>query len=458
MQVIGERLALPGSLGRICPRLCEEGCRRCDLDQGLAIGALHRYAADRDRASAAPYLPPRAPATGRRVAIVGAGPAGLAAAWYLLRKGHACTLFDAHPQPGGMLRYGIPAYRLPKDALDAEIQAIHTLGARFRMGARWGEEFTLAELRGVYGAVFVAIGAQRAQGLRCPGEENALAGVEFLKRGEPDASGRRRPVPVEGSDFAIAGSTVIAAIGQSVERALAEREGLRVTAWGIAVEAQTLATNLPGVFAGGDAVLGADLAVRAVAAGRIAAASIHQYLTGQAVTGEPAIAGIAMQPVDDAERAAISRAIESAARVRSPEIPMERRLASFDEVEHALPHADAAREARRCLSCGCRKADCCLVRSLATEYAVDVYRFAGQRRTRWPGSGPGSSPPCGSRSSGSGGLRARRRRAAARAPPHRNSPGAAPWGSRESARGQRSRWRGRWPPAPRRLPVAWRSR
>jgi len=530
MQVIGDRLALPGSLGRICPRLCEQACRRCDLDQGLAIGALHRYAADRDRASAAPYLPPRAPATGRAVAIVGAGPAGLAAAWYLLRKGHACTLFDAHPLPGGMLRYGIPAYRLPKDALDAEIQAIRTLGARFRMGARWGEEFTLAELRGVYGAVFVAIGAQRAQGLRCPGEENALAGVEFLERvahgnppplgsdvlvlgggntavdcarsavrlgarnvrilyrrsrqempclmaeveaaeaegvhvdllvaplrlqrnaqgpmpladpnagnpadlvgqtprsarvpldpqrptaataagegasaageaapaagqaacptnllltcqrmtlGEPDASGRRRPVPVEGSDFAIAGSTVIAAIGQSVERALAEREGLRVTAWGIAVEAQTLATNLPGVFAGGDAVLGADLAVRAVAAGRIAAASIHQYLTGQAVTGEPAIAGIAMQPVDDAERAAIFRAIESAARVRSPEIPMERRLASFDEVEHALPHADAAREARRCLSCGCRKADCCLVRSLATEYAVDVYRFTGQRR------------------------------------------------------------------------------
>src|ERR1019366_4089915 len=199
MQVIGDRLALPGSLGRICPRLCEQACRRCDLDQGLAIGALHRYAADRDRASAAPYLPPRAPATGRRVAIVGAGPAGLAAAWYLLRKGHACTLFDAHPQPGGMLRYGIPAYRLPKDALDAEIQAIRTLGARFRMGARWGEEFTLAELRGVYGAVFVAIGAQRAQGLRCQGEENALAGVEFLER---VAHGNPPPL---GSDVLVLG-------------------------------------------------------------------------------------------------------------------------------------------------------------------------------------------------------------------------------------------------------------
>jgi NADPH-dependent glutamate synthase beta subunit-like oxidoreductase/ferredoxin len=470
MQVIGRHLALPGSLGRICPRLCEQACRRCDLDQGLAIGALHRYAADRDRAAAVPYLPPRAPATGRSVAIVGAGPAGLAAAWYLLQNGHACTLFDTHPLPGGMLRYGIPAYRLPKDALDAEIAGLRALGAEFHMSARWGEDFTLAALRQVHDAVFVAIGAQNAQGLGCPGEGHALPGVGFLEQlaqgnppplgsdvivigggntavdcarsavrlgarnvrilyrrgrqempclmeeveaaeaegvhvdllvaplrlerqatnllltcrrmslGEPDASGRRRPVPVEGSDFVVACSTAIAAIGQSVERALAEREGLRITAWGIAAEARTLATNLPGVFAGGDAVLGADLAVRAVAAGRISAASIHQYLTGQAVTGEPAIAGIAMQPVDDAERAAIFRAIERAGRVRSPGIPMERRLAGFDEVEEALPDADAAREARRCLTCGCRKADCCLVRSLATEYGVDMYRFAGQRR------------------------------------------------------------------------------
>jgi len=476
MHVIGERLALPGSLGRICPRLCEEGCRRCDLDQGLAIGALHRYAADLDIAAAAPYTPACAPATGKSVAIVGAGPAGLAAAWYLLQKGHACTLFDAHPQPGGMLRYGIPAYRLPKDMLDAEIDAIRRLGGRFEMGARWGPDFTLSELRKQHNAVFLAIGAQRAQGLRCQGQEHALSGIEFLERvangnppslgrdvvvvgggntamdcarsavrlgaqnvrilyrrgrqempcamdeveaaeaegvhidflvapsrtgllacpsaspgnllltcqrmtlGEPDASGRRRPVPLEGSDFTIECSTVIAAIGQSVERPLPEREGMRMTAWGIAADERTLATNLPGVFAGGDAVLGADLAVRAVAAGRIAATSIHQYLTGEPVTGEPSLTGIAMRPIDDAERAAIFRAIEKSARVPVPSIPMERRLASFDEVERGLPPDDAAREARRCLSCGCRKQDCCLVRSLATEYDVDVYRFAGTRR------------------------------------------------------------------------------
>jgi formate dehydrogenase major subunit len=470
MEAIADRLALPGSLGRVCPRLCERECRRCELDQGLAIGALHRYAADLDRAAAEPYAPRRVVATGKSVAIVGAGPAGLAAAYYLLRKGHACTLFDAHPLPGGMLRYGIPAYRLPKDALDAEIDAIRALGAQFRMESRWGERFTLAGLRQEYGAVFIAVGAQRAQELRCEGEENALAGLEFLELvaggnppslgndvlvvgggntamdcaraavrlgarnvrvlyrrgreempclmeevehaeaegvlvdllvapvrlersghslllscqrmtlGEPDASGRRRPMAVEGSDFAIECSTVIAAIGQAVERSLAEREGLRVTGWGIAADERTLATNLPGVFAGGDAVLGADLAVRAVAAGRIAAASIHQYLSSEPVRGEPGMTDIAMQPVDDAERAAIFRSIEKAARVRLPEIPMARRLTSFDEVEGGLPDQDAAREARRCLTCGCQKADCCLVRSLATEYGAEVYRYAGARR------------------------------------------------------------------------------
>jgi formate dehydrogenase major subunit len=141
-----------------------------------------------------------------------------------------------------------------------------------------------------------------------------------------------------------------------------------------------MATSLPGVFAGGDAVLGADLAVRAVAAGRMAAASMHQYLTGEPVTGEPVYASIAMRPVDDDERAAIFRSIERAPRVRLPELAMDRRLAGFEEVEGRLSDADALREASRCMNCGCCKADCCTVRSLATEYGADVYRYSGVRR------------------------------------------------------------------------------
>jgi formate dehydrogenase major subunit len=174
-------------------------------------------------------------------------------------------------------------------------------------------------------------------------------------------------VELDGSDFTMECSTAIAAIGQSVDRSLAEGEGLDVTAWGIAAQERTFATNLPGIFAGGDGVLGADLAVRAVAAGRMAAAAIHQFLSGQAVTGEAAMTGIAMRPIDDAERAAMFRGIE-------------RRMRSFHDLGSGLSDEDAVREARRCLTCGCRKADCCLVRTLATEYGVDVYRFAGARR------------------------------------------------------------------------------
>lgn len=471
MEVIARKLALPGALGRVCPRLCEKECRRCEHDQGLAIGALHRYSADLDRRAASRYVPARAPSTGRRVAIIGAGPAGLAAAYFLQQKGHTCTLYDGAPEPGGMLRYGIPAYRLPKDALDEEIAVIRALGAHFHMNRRWGADFSLADLRSSHDAVFIAIGAQLAQALRCEGEELALSGIEFLslvakgvppalgkdvvvigggntamdcarsaarlngsrvrvlyrrtrkempclmeevegaeaesvamdflvaptrlersasgnlvltcqrmKLGEPDSSGRRRPIVVEGSDFAVECSTVIAAIGQWVDRGLAEQEGLRVTTWGIDAHKHTLATNLPGVFAGGDAVLGADLAVRAVAAGRIAATSIDQFLNGEPVVGEPEMHDIAFQPMDDTERARVFRAIEQSARVPMPEIDHATRISTFTEIELGLTEEDADREARRCMSCGCRKADCCKIRSLSAEYAADPYRFSGARR------------------------------------------------------------------------------
>ena len=211
-------------------------------------------------------------------------------------------------------------------------------------------------------------------------DHQLLLSCQRTALGAPDASGRRSPVPVEGSEHVIECSTVIAAIGQAVDRSIAESEGLRVTGWGIAADERTLATNLPGVFAGGDAVLGADLAVRAVAAGRIAAASIDQFLRGEAVSGEARSAAVVFRPVDDAERALIFRGIEMAARVPMPEIEMERRRAGFDEVATGLSGTDASREARRCLTCGCRKSDCCRVRMLATEYDADPARFAGARR------------------------------------------------------------------------------
>ncbi len=479
MEVISGTLSLPGTLGRICPRLCEEQCRRCDHDESLAIAALHRYSADRNREITRPYEPTPGRPTGKSVGIVGAGPAGLTAAFYLLQDGHACTLYEAHSQAGGMLRYGIPDYRLPPAALDAEIEVIERLGAEMRMNVRWGRDFSLADLRETHDAVFLGIGAQLSKGLRCAGEELALSGIELLERtavgeppdlgarvivlgggntamdaartavrlvngrpekdvrvlyrrtrhempclleevegaeeegvaidylvapvylarldngqgrleltcqrmelGEPDASGRRRPVPIAGSEFTLACDTVVAAVGQGVEIGLAESEGLEVTAWGLAADGRTLATNLPGVFAGGDAVLGADLAVRAVASGRLAAAAIGQYLGGEPLVGIGVLGSsdIAMRPVDEGEMAEIFRGIEKSLKVESATLGLDGRQAGFGEIELGLSAEEADRESRRCLSCGCRAADGCSVRRWSTEYGVDPYRFAGERR------------------------------------------------------------------------------
>lgn len=471
LEVILETLALPGSLGRICPRLCETGCRRCDLDEGLAIGALHRFSADRDQEDAQPFHPTVKSPSGKRVGIVGAGPAGLAAAFYLLQKGHACTLYDSQPKPGGMLRYGIPAYRLPEAALDAEIKAIVDLGARLELNSVWGVDFTLAQLREEYDALFLATGAWKSQRLHCAGDELAVSGIELLESvtkkaapelgnrvivigggntaidaartavrlgaeevrifyrrtrqempclmeeveaaelegiqiqylvaptrleslqnnllklscqkmelGEPDSSGRRRPVPLAGSEFSVECSTVIAAIGQSVETSLPDREGIETTAWGIAANPKTLETNIPGVFAGGDVVLGADLAVRAVAAGRIASVAIDQYLSDQPVVGPEEATRIEMRTVTDEERARFFREIEKSPRPRQLEIELDRRLSSFDEVEGGLTQPQVDTESRRCMTCGCRKADNCLMRQLATKYGADPYRFVGERR------------------------------------------------------------------------------
>jgi formate dehydrogenase major subunit len=456
----------------VCPRLCEESCRRCDYDhQGLAIAALHRYATDRNRLARTPLYPEPGAPTGKSVAIVGAGPAGLSAAFYLRRLGHACTLFDSHPRPGGMLRYGIPEYRLPRAALDDEVSLIERLGATFRMNTRWGTDFSLAELRKDHDAVFLGIGAQLSTGLRCEGEELALSGLDFLRRvaqgetpslgrrvviigggntamdasrtalrfgaevrviyrrtrqempclldevdgaeeegvqfdylmapvslsrpngdgslklvcrrmelGEPDDSGRRRPLPVPDSEFELECDAVIAAVGQAVERDLARSEGLKVTDWGVWADPKTLATGVPGVFAGGDAVIGADLAVRAVAAGRIAATSIDQYLTARPVTGPRELTSIAMRPIDDAERAAIFREIEKSTRVRTATLDMRRRLMGFEEVDLGLDEEQARQESLRCMTCNCRKVDGCTLRNHATEYRADPYRFLGQRR------------------------------------------------------------------------------
>jgi formate dehydrogenase major subunit len=135
---VKDRIALPAALGRICPEICEKGCRRASYDASVSICMLKRFVADADLASETPYLPPCKPSTGKKVAIVGSGPTGLAGAYYLLQEGHDCTVFDENARPGGMLRYGVTPDRLPNAVLDAEIGLIERLGVRFEMESHVG--------------------------------------------------------------------------------------------------------------------------------------------------------------------------------------------------------------------------------------------------------------------------------------------------------------------------------
>jgi formate dehydrogenase major subunit len=201
-----------------------------------------------------------------------------------------------------------------------------------------------------------------------------------MELGPPDASGRASPVPIRGSEFEVQATCVIAAIGQEVEFNAEHAEDIALSKWGIAVELKTLATNLPGVFAGGDAVTGPDLAVRAVAAGKLAAVSIEQYLSGQKVIGAPEAVNVLMGKLSEAELAVFLREIEETPRAPMPHLPAEKRRTTFEEVELGFSLETATRESRRCLGCGCGKAIPCRLRSYATEYGVDPARFVGERR------------------------------------------------------------------------------
>jgi ferredoxin len=220
-------LVLPATLGRICAAPCEKGCRRADHNEALSIRLLHRRAADSDLASGKSLLPPCKPATGKRVAVIGAGPAGLAAAWHLLQEGVACTIFDDQDQPGGMLR-GVPEAELPHEVLDAEIALIARLGVEFRMRTRIGRDVVLADLQKDFDAVLIA-----------------------------------------------AGSLLAAEAGLKADTLLPE---------GVQVDRHTFQTTVRGLFAAGEAVHHHRMAVRAVAEGATAAGCILQFLAGRPVT------------------------------------------------------------------------------------------------------------------------------------------------------------------------------
>lgn len=464
--LIKEKLPLPASIGRICPHPCEDACRRQLVEEPVAIAALKAFAGDFDLADGEPWMPEIKPDTGKKVAIVGSGPAGLTAAYFLVQAGHAVTVYEAMPQPGGMLRYGIPEYRLPKKILDAEIDLIRRMGVDMVTGTRIGQDISLEQLISDHDAVFVGIGAWESWELGCPGDHlpGVMGGIEFLREvslkgraeigervavvgggntamdaartalrlgaqqvmvlyrrtrrempaedleiqeaqeegiefrflvaplevigpkgkvesihlqkmelGEPDESGRRRPVPISGAEEVVPVDTIISAIGQQVRPDGLEAVGLTRKGT-IATGSGSLATDIPGVFAGGDAVTGPGIAIEAIAQGQQAAREMNDYLEGRSLTYRETF--LVQQPDLTAADFAHHQRVE-----RTPlicRVP-EERCQDFREVSPGYREDEAMAEALRCLECGCQAYFDCRLLAYANQYDVVPGRLQGAR-------------------------------------------------------------------------------
>ena len=439
VELIYQNLPLPGVLGRVCPHPCETACRRAEKDQPISICKLKRFAADQVDYSTLtiPEITPRE----EKVAIVGSGPAGLSAAYYLALKGYKTSIFEAAPVLGGWLRVGIPEYRLPRDVLDKEINHIVGLGVEAKTNTALGKDFTVDDLKNQgYKAVFLGVGCQKGAKLAIPGEDSTgvIQGVDFLRDaalgkkfegikkavvigggnvaidaartllrlgadstilyrrsraempafgeevhaaleegvkiqflvapvevvasggkvtglkavrmelGEPDASGRRRPVPVVGSEHVINADTIIPAIGQVIDPGFWDSLGGLGQTRRNTIESDkvTYATSIEGVFAGGDAVSGPATVVEAVAAGKEVAESIHRFINGMDLAENRPY-----KYPENPEYPPIPEELKSESRAITPEIGVSDRK-GFKEVELALAEEEALREANRCLNCG----------------------------------------------------------------------------------------------------------
>ena len=473
VDLIREANPLPAICGRVCVRKCEVVCRRTEVDQPVGINAVKRYVTD--ARGVYDENPTREPDNGKSVGIVGAGPASLTAAFFLGRKGYRPVLYEAMPKGGGMLRYGIPTYRLPDEVIDREINYIERAGAEIQYGVKVGEDVSLDDLRAKHDALFLGAGAWAGKPMRVEGEfetEGVEPGAEYLCEkaqnpepvtgtvvvvgggntamdvartswrlgadkviilyrrtkaempademeiedcidegielmelaapvgivaekgklkalrcirmvlGEPDASGRRRPVPLEGSEFELPCHLAVSAIGQEPVLGGLKNVGgkdLSVSRWEtIDIDTKTMATNIPGVFAGGDAADdGPTVVIDAIRDGQWAAKAIHAFISGEAVPAEPFVVTKAFWSKPG--KAELGEVPESP-RHEVHTIEVDERKGSFTEVATGFEPEDAAHEVDRCLSCGCvRFADCDL-RLYAEEYGVDMNRFSGYVR------------------------------------------------------------------------------
>lgn len=464
LKLIKNKVSLPASIGRVCPHPCETACRRGKVDESINIAQLKAFAADMDLNSDS-YLPEKNTPTGKKIAIIGGGPAGLTAAYRLAISGHEVTVYDMMEKMGGMLRYGIPQYRLPKKVLDKEIAIIEKLGVKMINGVKLGKDFTVASLKAQNDAVIVAVGAWKSSSMRTPGEEldGIYGGIDFLRAvalkqeinigdkvvicgggntamdacrtavrlgakevycvyrrtrnempaedieiteaeeegvqfkfltnpisfngkdkkvksvtlqlmelGEPDASGRRRPVAIEGKTEELDVDSVIVAIGQKlVNEDVSE---LKLTDRGnIEADIDTFKTNIEGVFAIGDATnRGASIAIEAIGEANRCALSIDAYLNGEDIeTRVPYISRRDEELIDFQSKEKCP--------ARKPQVlSAAERKNNFDEVCLGYTEEDAKAEASRCLECGCKEYYKCKLLSVAQRYDIHPERFKGE--------------------------------------------------------------------------------
>ncbi len=446
--LFAEKGPFPSVCGRVCPHPCESSCNRGEFDDAVSINQVERFVGDWALEHGLDLPSAKDASAKESIAVIGGGPAGLSCAYQMARRGYPVTLFEAFPKVGGMLRYGIPRYRLPREILDAEIQRITRLGVEIKTDTIVGKDISLSRIREEHDAVFIGIGAHKGRNLGIQGEHasNVLSGAEYLHRtnegdvpgqgdkvlvigggdtaidaarmarrhgaevtivyrrtrnempaiepeidgaleegvtlhelaapvemildengqatgmkvikcelGEPDASGRRRPVPIEGTEWIIDATMVIAAISQEPEfDTLGEvREGrdwIKVDEHG-----QMLLGGTPvqGTYAGGDAT-NLSLVTTAVAQGRFAAETMHAHLRGI----EPVLEDLGeIVGKDDIHFGYYKEQAEKgevrAKRHPVPEIPPAERFADIDaEISLGLSEEQVRDEAARCLSCG----------------------------------------------------------------------------------------------------------
>lgn len=448
---IRRNMPIPAVCGRVCPHPCETACRRALIDEPISIMVLKRVAADHELLHV--QEPPMKPkeATGKKIIVVGAGPAGLTCAYYLALEGHKVKIIEMLSEPGGTVAVGIPDFRMSRPLMQREVDIIAALGVEIEYGVKLGRDVSLRELKEEYDAVFLGTGAFKSKPMGVEGEDqgydgfssggihylraialgedmetpkriivvgggntaidcvrvalregaeesilvyrrtrkempaeyyevddaeeenvqfeflrnptklitenNKVVGVEVIKMklGEPDDSGRRRPVEVPGSEYIIPCDMVIPAIGQDPDLSYLEDGdyGINQTRWNsIVTKGGTMMTDNEGVFAGGDCEYGAMTVVLAVGHGRRAAKAMHRYLMeGKAYLDvEDAMEDIVnnLGVFDKEENLGIVGGLH---REHQPKVDGAGRAENYDEIELAMPESQAVREAERCLRC-----------------------------------------------------------------------------------------------------------